>query len=412
MLWQNGGSSTPQIDQHDTEEDGAEEHWSTVSIFRLADDGDILDLAWSPDGQWLLAGTSENCAVLFDASTGTAVSSLKQTPSVLGVGKAVRTFKDHCHYVQGVAWDPLDQHIGTASADRTVKLWRIVEKASRRSTASKRSYTSMHKLSRLDGQPMFHDESLVTFFRRLCFTPDGMHLMLPAAFDGNGKSGVMLMKRSDLETPFACLPGFDKPPLAIRCNPRLFRPRPREPSDDSSEMPGYRIVFAVASRSAILIYDTQDFMPLCSYTGLHYGTMTDLAWSADGRTLVMASQDGFCSITEFEKDELGEAMTEEEQEGLMQEIKREHCSVALKAQQSNLMDATVLSSDPIILEVENLGESNLPTIIPIEDATTKTVPMRLINDLSKSIKRRIAQTLLDSISAQQASEHSNATPPQ
>ena len=77
MLWQRGGASTPPIDQHDAEEDGAEEHWSTVSIIRLAEDDDILDLAWSPDGQWLLAGTSANCTVLVDASTGTAVASLR-----------------------------------------------------------------------------------------------------------------------------------------------------------------------------------------------------------------------------------------------------------------------------------------------------------------------------------------------
>lgn len=77
MLWQRGGTSASQIDQQEAEEDGAEEHWSTVSILRLAEDDDILDLAWSPDGQWLLAGTSANCAVLFDASTGTAMPSLR-----------------------------------------------------------------------------------------------------------------------------------------------------------------------------------------------------------------------------------------------------------------------------------------------------------------------------------------------
>lgn len=321
----------------------------------------------------------------------------------------MRTFKDHCHYVQGVAWDPLDQHIATASADRTVKLWRIVEKASRKSAAAKRLYTPMHKLSRLDGQPMFHDESLVTFFRRLCFTPDGMHLMLPAAFDGSGKSGVMLVKRAELETPLGCLPGFDKPPLAIRCNPRLFRPR--RLSEGSGEVPRYRIVFAVASRSAILIYDTQDFMPLCSYTGLHYGVMTDLAWSADGQTLVMASQDGFCSIAEFELGELGEVMAVEEQEEVMREIKREHCTVATQAQQCSLMtEAVVLSSDPIVLEAENLlGESNLLATVSVEDATTKAACTQSVNDLSRSIKRRIAQTLLSSLPAQ-ASADSNAMP--
>lgn len=31
--------------------------------------------------------------------------------------------QDHSHYVQGVAWDPLDEYIATQSSDRCVALF-------------------------------------------------------------------------------------------------------------------------------------------------------------------------------------------------------------------------------------------------------------------------------------------------
>lgn len=38
-------------------------------------------------------------------------------------GKQIQQFKDHTHYVQGVAWDPLDMFLATQSADRTCRVW-------------------------------------------------------------------------------------------------------------------------------------------------------------------------------------------------------------------------------------------------------------------------------------------------
>lgn len=67
----------------------------------------------------------------------------------------------------------------------------------------------------------------------------------------------------------------------------------------------YRIVYAVATQDTVLIYDTQQSIPLCVVSNLHYATFTDLSWSNDGLTLLMSSADGFCSTVAFEKGELG-----------------------------------------------------------------------------------------------------------
>ena len=67
----------------------------------------------------------------------------------------------------------------------------------------------------------------------------------------------------------------------------------------------YRMVYAVATQDAVLVYDTQQTIPLCVVSNLHYTTFTDLAWSNDGLTLIMSSSDGFCSTLTFTAGELG-----------------------------------------------------------------------------------------------------------
>ena len=40
----------------------------------------------------------------------------------------------------------------------------------------------------------------------------------------------------------------------------------------------YRIVYAVATQDAVLVYDTQQQSPLCVVSNLHFATFTDLSW--------------------------------------------------------------------------------------------------------------------------------------
>lgn len=90
-------------------------------------------------------------------------------------------------------------------------------------------------------------------------------------------------------------------------------PKPGEadvvlPAPPAFSLP-YRMVYAVATQDAILVYDTQQTIPLCVVSNLHYATFTDLAWSNDGLTLLMSSSDGFCSALTFVAGELGTVYT-------------------------------------------------------------------------------------------------------
>ncbi|GAA94946.1 uncharacterized protein L969DRAFT_53259 [Mixia osmundae IAM 14324] len=84
----------------------------------------------------------------------------------------------------------------------------------------------------------------------------------------------------------------------------------KEPAPDSPppvsmiDLP-YRMVYAVATHDAVLVYDTQQTSPICTFSNLHYSPFSDMSWTADGRTLVMSSQDGYCTIAAFDGKDLG-----------------------------------------------------------------------------------------------------------
>jgi len=71
----------------------------------------------------------------------------------------------------------------------------------------------------------------------------------------------------------------------------------------------YRMIYGVVTHDAVFIYDTQQSAPLCMLGNLHFTSFTDLTWSPDGETVILSSQDGYCSVISFEPGELGEPCT-------------------------------------------------------------------------------------------------------
>lgn len=78
--------------------------------------------------------------------------------------------------------------------------------------------------------------------------------------------------------PAVCLPGLSKPSVAVRCNPRLFALKGGTAASRAlCDLP-YRVVFAVVSLDAVVVYDTEHSHPLTVATGLHYAGLTDACW--------------------------------------------------------------------------------------------------------------------------------------
>ncbi|GMY12432.1 chromatin assembly factor 1 subunit FAS2 [Fagus crenata] len=271
--------------------------FKTLSFHRK----DVLDLQWSADGAFLISGSVDNSCIIWDVNKGSVHQILDS----------------HFHYVQGVAWDPLAKYVASLSSDRTCRIY-VNKPQTKGKVSEKMNFVCQHVISKAE-QPsvddsksvknyLFHDETLPSFFRRLAWSPDGSFLLVPA---GSYKlspasepvNTAYVFPRRDLSRPALQLPGASKPVVAVRFCPIGFSLRGSNPAA-IFKLP-YRLIFAVATLNSVYVYDTESVPPIAILAGLHYAAITDIAWSPDGRYLALSSQDGYCTLLEFEHEELG-----------------------------------------------------------------------------------------------------------
>ncbi|XP_068201230.1 chromatin assembly factor 1 subunit B [Palaemon carinicauda] len=278
---------------------------------------DVYDISWSKCSQYLVSGAVDNSAILWDVSKGKHMSILKE----------------HKGFVQGVAWDPSNQYIATLCSDRGCRIFssgskKLIYRIDRASLPVVDSEgNTIEKVSKL-----FYDDTLKSFCRRLSFSPDGEILLAPSGIleheEGKTTNGTYVFSRYNFTKPVLYLPTKDKYTVAVRFSPVLYELKPlmKEKSQDESlsadqeekasgseewknyknllDLP-YRMIFAVATQNALFLYDTQQPVPFAKISNMHYTRLSDVAWSSDGRILVLSSTDGYCSLVSFSDEELG-----------------------------------------------------------------------------------------------------------
>uniref|UniRef100_A0A131YZI7 Chromatin assembly factor 1 subunit B n=1 Tax=Rhipicephalus appendiculatus TaxID=34631 RepID=A0A131YZI7_RHIAP len=277
------------------------EHWVAQKVLRGHID-DVCDICWSPDNIYLLSGSVDNSAIIWNVEKGKKIALLNENKG----------------FVQGVAWDPRDTYFTTLSSDRSLRIFKV---------SNKKVAYKIHKAvipheglsDKEKGTRLFYDDTLKSFCRRLAFSPDGELLVTPCGIieqdSGRVVNTVYVFARSDLSEPAYYLPIGEKPSLVIRFCPLFFKLQTPGVNDDGTskeelEEPlislPYRMVFAVATQKAILLYDTQRSAPFAHISNIHYTRLSDLTWSSDGRVLAASSTDGYCSLITFGEKELGE----------------------------------------------------------------------------------------------------------
>lgn len=292
---------------------GDDWRWDAISslsdvsrtILACGHKGDITDLAWSPDSAYLCSTSVDNRCVIWNVDKG----------------DVVERRKDHTQYVQGVAWDPLNEFLVTEGNDRTCRVYTLGHNGKKQSrkltcvqTIKTREFPSdeMPRAGHTSDGPhghdgkqkkedeaageqppppppppakhrMFHDDTCPAFARRPAWTPDGNYLLAPtgtfrstaSTSKSSAVNTVYAFARGDMSTPTLHLPGHDKASLAVRCSPLLYelrRPDEDNPSlsdhksdDESSKdvavmnffQTPYRSIFAVVTLNAVVLYDTQ-----------------------------------------------------------------------------------------------------------------------------------------------------------
>ncbi|XP_064167309.1 chromatin assembly factor 1 subunit B [Anguilla rostrata] len=297
LLWKLNDCKEPEpaVLQEDEDAQLNKESWTVVKTLRGHIE-DVYDISWASDGNFMVSGSVDNTAIMWDITKG----------------QKMCIFNDHKSYVQGVSWDPLGHYITTLSCDRVMRVYSAQTR--------KKAYniSKMTSGSAAEGEVknyrMFHDDSMRSFFRRLSFTPDGSFLLVPAGCVEAGENvtnTTYIFSRKNFKRPVAHLPCPAKATLAVRCCPVYFELRTHKSEDGSTQtLPNtlqlpYRLVFAVASENSIFLYDTQQSLPFGYISNIHYHTLSDLTWSRDGSFLAVSSTDGYCSFLSFSPGELG-----------------------------------------------------------------------------------------------------------
>lgn len=299
--------------------------------------GDICDLNWSQDGQFLLSGSVDTTAILWDTLKGCKVHVL-----------------DFKGYVQGVAFDPYAQFVSAICSDRTLRIFNF--------TDGRQLNATRNMIIKNKFKAFFCDDTVQTFCRRFEFSPDGNFLLVPTsrmiekepkrqavnteeapkveeveaepeidvvAVDSFSKENadqdeqnivektepavakkpfnvLLVFKRSSFTKPQHYYPTGKEVAICVKFCPVTFNLRDTE--INFWGIP-YRIVFAVATSRSVIIYDSQQSTPIGYVSQIHLARLTDLAWSDDGRLLMMSSYDGYSTIITFEHGELGDKYT-------------------------------------------------------------------------------------------------------
>lgn len=111
------------------------------------------------------------------------------------------------------------------------------------------------------------------------------------------------------------LPGLKTYATCIKFNPFLYEKPWAKPNQvPLFELP-YRMVFAVATTDQIIVYATDQQIPLAVIGNIHYAPINDMSWRSN-EVLIACSSDGYCSIMTMAKDEeanlLGKRMATEQ----------------------------------------------------------------------------------------------------
>lgn len=370
------------IKEFGVDDDDASELWVAKLVLRLLT-SEIYDIAWSPDGRYIAAGSMDHTVRIYDLSAG---------------GNMVLPITQHSHYVQGLAWDPRGQYIASQLADRSVCVFELGFSpfAVTLSTKVAKAEVPSSRLSRGDDDKttktsqIYHSETLQSFFRRPAFSPDGNLLITPAGVYRSGDdehdndvNTTYVYIRSALNKPIAHLPGLKRLSVAIAFSPVVYQ----NTIDISPvfRLP-YKMVFAVATQDAIVVYDTVNLQPLGMVLNIHYSTITDLAFDKDGQRIIVSSADGFCSVVNFDLGIFGSIYSGEfVKECTQTSEKKSEAKQAPVPETKQRKEEKVQDDDEvkevayIDLEAEAEAESPQPSVV---------------NLLKKKEKKRVAPTLV------------------
>lgn len=112
IIWSPSSTSTKAEFGSETEEHSYEKEFWKPRTALHSTTMQVYDLAWSPTGEYLITGSTDNTARIISVAES----------------RCIREIAEHSHFVQGVSWDPLNEYIATQSSDRAVHVYAVSAK--------------------------------------------------------------------------------------------------------------------------------------------------------------------------------------------------------------------------------------------------------------------------------------------
>lgn len=296
------------------------EHWRCIATLR-GHSGDVLDLAWSPQDQYIASSSVDNTVIIWDA---------KEFPSI------VQVMKGHTGLVKGVTWDPVGKFVASQSDDKTLKIWK----------------TSNFSLFKTVTEP-FEECGGTTHILRLSWSPDGQYLVSAHAMNGGGPTAQIIERDG-----WKCDKDFVGHRKAVTCvrfhNAILQRMAPK--TNKSQQY----CCLAVGSRDKSLsVWLTALQRPLVVIHDLFQDSILDLSWSHNGYILLACSGDGHVACLQFSAEELGTPLSEDDRNSLYQRMYGKNITLDLNGQTGK--DSLIENAE--LLDVSQ-SKLTAPTLIP------------------------------------------------
>jgi protein HIRA/HIR1 len=284
------------------------EQWKLVSPLR-AHANNVTDVSWSPGDLFLATASLDNTIVVWETGgPGSSPNSIR----------SVATLRGHESYVKGVAFDPLGKYLASQADDASVLVWRTDDwRPAARVTS-----------------PFAGGSVSSSFSTRLSWAPDGTFLVACNAFDAGASVHMApLVSRGGSWASAHSLVGHSGAVVASRASGKLFAP-PRgrrqkqhsgggggdssPPPRDPSEVG--RVVALGAQDGRVSVWLTTRPTAVAVAARFFKQSVVDLAWTPDGFSLLAVSSDGTLACFQFEEEELGEALGEEEARALQRRL--------------------------------------------------------------------------------------------
>jgi len=257
------------------------ENWRVLRRL-VGHDNDVQDLAWSFDSSILVTVGLDSKVVVWSGHTF----------------EKLKTLSQHQSHVKGITFDPAGKYFATSSDDRTIKIFRFTSPPP---NATAHDQVSNFMCEYTITAP-FAGSPLTTYFRRLSWSPDGLHIAASNAVNGP-VSSVAIITRGTWDSTINFI-GHEGPVEVCAFCPRMFH-RERPDGTIDNQAPAITVVACGGQDKALSIWNTSITRPQLITQGLSTKPISDLAWSPDGEKLFICTLDGTIMCFLFEPGELG-----------------------------------------------------------------------------------------------------------